>query len=226
MSDNVLILMLSGRASKKQHGILVICLLSFLALMWSLAQFFFIGQYSILNNTISNQGRTDLNPNGFFFFTIGAVVTGIFLISHFLYIYNNLKPTSKVILILSIIAGITGAIGFIFVGLIPGDVYKPGHSMAARIAFGGLELSSVFMIPVFLRKIISGDPWPSKIQFIFMYVLFFLSLILALIVPEMDYLTEAWSIDPRWFTWPPWQWLSFFNVLIWLVLMYLYIPGE
>jgi hypothetical protein len=226
MSINILLLILKGKSSKKHHGIFVICALSFLTLMWSLAQFFFIGQYSFLNNAISNQGRTDLNPNGFVFFSIGTVVTGGFLISHFLYIYNRVKPTLKPILILSILSGITGAIGFIFVGLIPGNIYKPGHSMAANIAFGGLELSAILMIPVFLKKILSGESWPTLPRFIFMYALFFLLILLALIVPEMDFLAVVWNIDPRWFTSPPWQWISFFNVVIWLILAYLYIPSE
>ena len=60
-----------GAATIKQHGIILAFALLLLAILWSTAQFLFDGQYSPLNNTISNQGRTDYNPQGYNLFSIG-----------------------------------------------------------------------------------------------------------------------------------------------------------
>ncbi|MHA1803302.1 MAG: hypothetical protein ACTSU4_02080 [Promethearchaeota archaeon] len=215
-----------GETNKKEHGIILVIVLIFLLIMWALAQFFFKGHYSILNNTISNQGRTDYNPRGFYFFTIGCAVSGFFIIFHFLFIYKKYAPTLIWLLTFSCIAGMIGGIAFMGVGFIPGDIYKPGHSFFARLAFGAFYTSAFSLLIVMVRKVQLKESWPSLKQILIIYGVFVVLLLLTIIIPELDTLANTFNVDPRLFEWPLWQWTSFFNVLMWLINIYLIIPKE
>ena len=215
-----------GRSSKKEHGIFLLLALSLLAILWLTAQLLFDGQYSPLNNTISNQGRTDYNPRGFVFFTIGCAVSGLLLIFHFIYLYHNYSPTLKLIIIISTASGIVASVAFMFVGFIPGDINKPLHSFFARLAFSSFYVSAFSFFVVMLRKIQLKEAWPSIKKVGIVYAIFIILLLLVIIIPELDPLASLWNLDERLFNWPIWQWTAFFNILIWLINVYLIIPAQ
>jgi hypothetical protein len=223
---NKLLTILKGRASKKVQGIYILFIMLLLIILWGTAQLLFEGQYSIFVNTISNQGRTDLNPHGWYFFTAGTISVGLGLIPHFLYLYHNLKPHVKILLILAIISGIYASIGFVFVGIIPGNIYKPGHSFAAQSAFNGFYVSAALFLLVFLIRFGKKEPQPKLIQIILVYLLFFLLLFLAAIVPDLDQYPIFQGFDPRIFSGSLWQWIGFLNVFIWLFNLYFIVPNK
>lgn len=216
----------TGTSSKKQHALLLILALVILASFWITAQLLFEGQYSPLNNTISNQGRTDYNPRGFIFFTLGCTISGLLLILHFIYLYRNYYPTLKLILQISFAAGLVGSFAFIFIGFVPGDINKPLHSFFARLAFGAFYASAFSLLAVMVRKIQLKEAWPSIKQVGIVYAIFGIILLLVIIVPELDALATVLNVDERLFDWPIWQWTAFFNIIIWLINVYLIIPAR
>jgi len=215
-----------GTSFKKEHGIMLVLALVLLAILWLTAQLLFDGQYSPLNNTISNQGRTDYNPRGFVFFTIGCAVSGFLLIFHFIYLYHNYYPALKLVLLISIASGMVASVAFMFVGFIPGDINKPVHSFFARFSFGSFYVSAFSFLLVMLRKIQLKEAWPSIKKVGIVYTIFIILLLLVFIIPELDSLADVWNLDERLFDWPIWQWTAFFNILIWLINVYLIIPSQ
>lgn len=213
-----------GIVTKKQHGIILAFALLLLAILWSTAQFLFDGHYSPLNNTISNQGRTDYNPQGYIFFTIGCATSGFFIIFHFIWLYRKYYPTLRPVLLISVLAGILGGVTFICVGFVPGDINKPVHGVFARLAFGSFYTSVCSFLAVLLRKIQKKEEWPTIKSVGFAYALFVALLLLVIIIPELDFIATIWDLDPRLFEWPIWQWTAFFNVLIWMVNIYFLTP--
>jgi len=214
------------QASKKQHGIIIGLVLSIVAVLWLSAQILFEGEYSILNNHISNQGRPDLNPKGFLFFTVGCMISGIFLIFHFIYLYNNYSPTLKPILILSTAFGVIASISFTVLGFIPGTISWSVHNFFADLAFSSFYLSSFLFLIIMLRKIQKKEAWPSIKKVGIVYGIFFIILILTIVIPQLDFLADEWNLDERLFQPPLWQWTSLFNIVIWLLNIYLIIPSE
>jgi len=57
------------------------------------------------------------------------------------------------------------------------------------------------------------------------YLLFFTLLGLAWGVPQLDDNGPIPDVDPRLFSGSLWQWVGFINILIWLVNLYLILPG-
>ena len=225
MNGDDLFLILTGRANKKQEGIYFLGLLSFLAVMLLLAQRAFPGGYTMLENYISDQGWMKENPEGFIFFTIGATVAGILLIPHFLYILRALMPTCKPLTVFSTFLGLVGSVGFALVGLISKDFSEP-HGLAADLAFGGFAFSALVMLPVLLRKFQKKQEWTKLCQVIVLYAFGIMLVLLALFFQELDPNQFSWEIDPRWFGGPPWQWISFFNVLLWMASVFLILPDS
>lgn len=224
--SNKFLIILKGQASKKTQGIYILVIMVLLIILWGAAQLLFEGQYSIFVNTISNQGRTDLNPRGWYFFTAGTISVGLGLIPHFLYLYHNLKPRVKILLLLAVICGIYASLGFVFVGIIPGNIFKLGHSFAAQSAFNGFYISAALFLLVFLIRLGKKEPQPKLLQIILVYLLFFLLLFLAAIVPDLDQNPTFQGFDPRLFSGSLWQWIGFLNVFLWLINLYFIAPNQ
>ena len=87
--------LISGKSTKKQHGFYILVMFLLLVIFWGTAQLLFDGTYSIFVNSISNQGRPDLNPQGWWGFTVGTLSVGWGLVPHFLYIYRKWSRTGR-----------------------------------------------------------------------------------------------------------------------------------
>lgn len=216
--------LISPHSSKKIHGIYISIILTCLLILWGLAQLLFNGQYSIFTNSISNQGRTDLNPNGWFFFTAGTIFGGLGLIPHFLYLFHHLHHSGKIVLYLAVISGIYASIGFAFVGVFPGNIIKPLHSFAAQSAFNGFYISALLFLIVLIVQLFKKTNSTKWYWILLVYLLFFALLGLAWGVPKLDDNGPIPDVDPRVFSGSLWQWIGFVNVLIWLINLYLIIP--
>ena len=228
MKKNRLLELFQGKAPKKIHGWLLLFNVVFLFINFLLAQAFYPETYSILNNHISNQGGIARNPDGHLFFTIGAGTAGFLLIPHFLYLYHQLndeRANKDLLLKIATACGIIGCIAFSFVGFILVDIKVP-HDQSANFAFGGLGISAVLFLFVLLKKSTKNQIEISKQAIAIIYGISFSLVGLAVIFPNLDFLATSTNIDPRWFSNPPWQWVSFFNVLFWILMVYLIIPGR
>jgi len=224
MRDKVLISILVGKGTKLQHGIYLCSLFFYLAIMFLLAQSVFPGEYSPLVNHISDQGGIADNPKGHIYFIIGVGMTGFLLIPHFLYLYRNFMPTTKLLTFITCLLGIVGAIAFSFVGLIPEDFEQP-HSNFADIAFGSLSICMLLSFFILLRKVHLKEPWPNLKEVIIIYSIIFGLIGLIITFPSVSY-NENWNIDPRLFTWPPWQWTGLVTIILWILLIFLIIPDN
>lgn len=206
-------------------GLYLITVFSFLGIMLLLSQLFYPGGYFFLDNYISDQGWVKNNPVGCWFFIIGASISGILLIPYVIYLYKHLMTTCKPLTHLFLISALIGCIGFSFVGLIPKDFPDP-HDIAADLAFGGLGVSAFLSLFILLRKVQKRESWPKFYQVFVIYSTMILVVSLALIFQNTNLNPLTLDVDPRWTTWPPWQWINFFNVIFWLISLYLIIPDD
>lgn len=174
-----------GTLNKKDMGLYLITVFSFLGIMLLLSQLFYPGGYFFLDNYISDQGWLKNNPVGCWFFITGASVTGILLIPYLIYLYRHLMPTCKPLTHLFLGSALIGCIGFSFVGLIPKDFPDP-HDIAADLAFGGLGLSAFLSLFILLRKMQKRESWPKFYHVFVIYSTMILVVSLALIFQNMN----------------------------------------
>jgi hypothetical protein len=218
---SIFVTILIGKGTKKQHGFYILITFVLLLLSWGTAQLFFDGTYSIFVNSISNQGRTDLNPLGWWGFTLGTLSVGIGLIPHFLYIYRKWKGYLKWLVLLSTIVGMVASVSFGLVGCVPGNINKPLHRIFANTALYGYYASAGLFLLVFILRKIKRYEMPRWVGFLFTYILFAIVLTAVFLFPELETQLAPLGVDPKWFAGSFWQWVGFVNVLLWLVNMYL-----
>ena len=111
--------LITGRASKRVHGLAVMCVFVFFFSACLIAQRTFIGGYSIYEHTVSSQGNDIVNPDGYRLFNLAIIATGFMLIPHFIYLYRRLMPTSPLLTQFFIWSGITGCFGLVLLGFYP-----------------------------------------------------------------------------------------------------------
>ncbi|MHA1897598.1 MAG: DUF998 domain-containing protein [Promethearchaeota archaeon] len=214
-------LLLTGKAHKKTMGIYLFSIIIFFFTMCKISQVLFPGGYSILYYYISDQGCLAENPQGFIFFSIGAITTGLLLIPYFIYIWRHIKNYLTLISNLATLFGLIGSIGLALVGMIPKD-FKHPHDIAADLAFGGYALSAFFLLFVFIRIRVITKKFPSVLSFLLSYGVMF-----ALIATEIVFQSNSKSlelilnINPRYFSSTFWQWMQLFTVLYWMISMYM-----
>lgn len=223
MNVNTLKDIMSGKATKRQFMQYFVVLLVFLFSMFFIAQSLYPVPYTPLNNHISNQGGLARNPDGHIFFIFGVGITGLLLIPYWLYLYRVITPGLKIFKIPATIIGIIGAIGFSVVGLVPEDI-ELIHDTAATVAFGGLGFAAFLYLFVFLYRIFTKQGWPRGYQISIIYGIVITLITTGVIMVNMGKSIFGDSLDPRLYTWPPWQWTSFLAILFWLLSIFLIIP--
>ena len=209
---------LQGKAPSKVHRFYIIFLLSIFALICVIAQTMFPESYSILTNTISDQGCPLSNPDGYFLFNAGLILTGILMIPHFLYIFNVLKQIMPVFTLITIFFGIASSIGIILVGFFPQNIV-PIHAIASKIAFSAffLHANCTFIILLFTRQYLKSFRNRSKglILYLIVFNLTFIFLLIACIFKENP--PESQNIFQSIFTFSMWEWIHFLVIIGWLV---------
>ncbi|GAB4328331.1 MAG: hypothetical protein Kow0069_35460 [Promethearchaeota archaeon] len=200
---------------------------TFMLSFWALAQHFFPGRYTPLENHISDQGGLAANPTGHWFFNASVVVTGVLVLPAFAFLYHRLAVTCSWTSRLFLVSTVVGSAAFSGLGVFPQDVEVP-HDWCADLAFGGLGFGAFLMMLVVLRSKLpprAGGPWPNWL--VLPYGFLVVAAALAATVPNAPPgVRSAWTGDPRVFDDPPWQWTSFFAVLAWLICSLLAAPGE
>ncbi|HMF31783.1 MAG TPA: DUF998 domain-containing protein [Candidatus Lokiarchaeia archaeon] len=193
----------TGRASKRDQLLFFAFTLAVLLTGIIISQAFFPGGYSILNNHISDQGGWANNPQVFWVFDICVVISGILLISSFVWLYRRLLPTMPPVSHLATLGSLAGCVGFICVGLFPQDLGWP-HNYAADLAFGGLGLGALLMFFILIRKMWLREPWPNKVGFGVVFGQIIVVGIIALIA-------QLAHVE-----WAPFQWSLMISEGVWL----------
>jgi hypothetical membrane protein len=96
----------------------------------------FPGQFSPLNNWISDLGNTLMNPAGNVFLNLGCIVTGMLLLPFFigLGVWYTEDKTQNILVIAAQFIGVLMAIALMFVGMYPEN--KPSmHALSAASFF-------------------------------------------------------------------------------------------
>jgi len=208
-TDSAIRTIIYGNASKRQMGMYFFSLLFYLIIMWLIAQSFYLGGYSILEDYISGQGDPYDNPDGYLFFTFGTGLTGIALIPFYIYLYKRFKPTLLLITRLFLLAGIISSIGLALVGFFPRNTSVDlVHDIGADIAFNGAGVCAVCTMFILIRKMIQKIGWPSLVQFILVYGAVF-GLGAWMPFQHNSHLT---------------QWTGFFILMIWMIGIYFLVP--
>lgn len=111
-------------------AIIIFCIFTFTAVA------LFPPGYTPVNNWLSDLGNQNLNPNGFIFFNIGCILTGLILIPFFIGLYKWYTPKKwqKNLLIVAQIIGIFSAFALIMVGVFPEDTGL-NHTISASSFF-------------------------------------------------------------------------------------------
>lgn len=216
-----------GKSSKNEQGIYFGIILAGYTIVSWISQNLFPVKYSWLDFKISAQGGITSNPDGYILWNIGMILMGILLIPHMRYLYENLKDSSprfaKAINILSI----TACIGFSFVGVFPRE-YILLHSIPAAIALYGFyfTLNMYFLLLIERKKNENQIKWSHSWSFVFLFIplniIVFGNFIRSLIPPEM------WNpqLDPRIYSYPPWQWSFLISIFLTFLGLYLISPQK
>ncbi|MHA1745867.1 MAG: DUF998 domain-containing protein, partial [Promethearchaeota archaeon] len=196
-----------GKSSPKNHRNYMLVVVGAFLVVSVWAQIQFPEPYSILRNTISDQGGIILNPDGYKLWNFAIILLGIFTIPYFLFLYNILRSLSEIASVLSTGLGIISSLSVSFVGIYPLDLQAP-HAISAGIAFIGIFLKANIDLVLLLLKNRS-QPQSKKTINIIKIGIFYTLLDGAFIMMMTTFLING-SIVPFW------EWLYFLSVVLWI----------
>ena len=209
---------LQGKAPSKVHRVYILLIFILFATICVICQNVFPEPYSILKNSISDQGCPLNNPNGYYLFNIGIIVMALLLVPHFLYLSHVLKQVMPGVTFITLFLGFIGSIGMIIVGIFPKHM-EPIHGIAAMITFIAFFLYSNGTFIIFLQTRIFLKSFRSRskglITYLVLFNISFAGLIIACIFLENP--PESQEIMNLFFTFPLWEWLYFLVIMGWLI---------
>lgn len=125
--------MLFSHNSSKWIWTGILAVFIFLILLFT-AYLMFPGQYTPLENWISDLGNMELNPQGAMIFNLGCILTGFVLIPFFISLSWLKRENCNKLLITTQIFGFIAAIFLIMVGIFP-ENYPPWHWIWSALFF-------------------------------------------------------------------------------------------
>lgn len=213
-----------GLASKKIHGIYLFFIILILTLSCIIAQILYPDTYSMLDYHVSAQGGVYSNPQGHIYWNIGMIITGILLIPHMLYLHRSFSSTSPKISLISCIISIIACLSISLVGVFPGNFGLP-HLIAGCTTFFGFIISfNLDGIILIERKLKFPNQWPQTWYYLLFYFFLNCSFIGALSLPEISFNLDKLPFDPRWLSFPIWEWALFISVFIWMIGFFILMP--
>ncbi len=213
-----------GLASKKVHGIYLFIVILILTLSCIIAQILYPVTYSMLDYHVSAQGGINANPQGHIYWNIGMIITGILLIPHMLYLHRSFSSTSPKISIISCIISIIACLSISLIGIFPGDLGLPHLIVGCTTFFGFIIAFNLDGIILIERKQKFPNQWPQTWNYLLFYFFLNCSFIGALIIPEISLNLDKLPFDPRWLSFPIWEWTLFISVFIWMIGFFLLMP--
>lgn len=106
----------------------------------------FPGAYSIAENSVSNLGRPDVNPNGWFYFSMAMWFVAFALVPLYATIFRvvDSKQTRVTSVITMILFALTSAGMFMAGTFQEGSAFDKLHLYSAYLGFGGFFLAGIF----------------------------------------------------------------------------------
>jgi hypothetical membrane protein len=164
--------------------------------------------YGMMTNTISDLGNTVLNPNGWFFLSIGIFSSAFLFIPHVRWINKTIRMLSSRAAKMQATFLAIAIFGWIGVGIFNESMAEP-HGFFAAFFFGGLLADTVYTTFTMARQIRIKMPWPRLGDYI--------------LLEAAIYSTGAWlifkfatnteGISGLYIT----EWVFFFGLLGWLI---------
>lgn len=225
IKNSLFVSILQGKSSKKNQGYLFFSTIFIAVILITISAIKFDNPYFMLRESVSSLGIKSENPNGYIFFRIAFILSGLTFIPYFIYIYRIFHPTayhtSRSALVISIIS----CICIIGVGIFPEDNPIP-HYTNAIIAFIGFTTVFSCYLYIFVKKMIQKDSWPKIWQIVLLYVMFYGALIGFLFVLFLFWLYYYHSIIFINFSLPLWEWILVMGIFSWIIGSYLIIPNN
>jgi len=216
---------LQGKSSKKNQGYLFFSSIFVTVILIVISAILFDYPSFMLRESVSSLGIKSENPNGYIFFRIAFILSGLLFIPYFIYIYRIFHPTayhtSRAALIISIIS----CICIIGVGIFPEDNPVP-HYTNATIAFIGFTTVFSCYLYIFIKRINQKDSWPKIWHIILLYVMFYgalLGFLFVLILFGLYYYYRIFIIS---FSLPLWEWILVIGIYSWIIGSFLIIPNN
>jgi len=198
---------MTGKSSPKNHRKYMLSIAGVFLIISVYAQIRFPETYSILRNTISDQGSILLNPDGHQLWNVGMILLGIFTIPYLLFLYNILKSLSEIESLVSTVIGIASSISMSFVGIYPLDLKTP-HAISAGIAFIGIFLkANIDLILILIKN--RTQPPSKKATNLIKIGIFYTLLDGAFVMMMATYLINGSVV-------PFWEWLYFLSIVLWI----------
>lgn len=164
----------TGTSSKTEYLLYYSIVFSIYILGIIISASVYPGGFSFNRVYTSYLGGYPNNPDGYRFYNACEILTGILSIPHFIFLYQRLKPSVRILSWIACLFGIIGYIGFASIGIFHQGTGEPGHGIATWFAFGGLGGAALFLLPVFIRRIVKHEYWPKLWKFILNYGQIFL----------------------------------------------------
>ena len=213
-----------GKAPKRIHAFYISFLLFFYLIITIISICLYPGSYSIFNH-VSNLGSKSTNPNGYLLWNIGTIILGLLFIPHMLYIHNYFISSSPKLGVLNCIFGIISSIGWSLVGIFRED-FITAHFITASIAFIGLMITFDLDLIIILD---TKSEFKNGVHFRYIlvhYILLNLVFLISAILPNLDHFFPDISFDSPWLSYPPWEWLFFTILLLFILNLFFLVPEK
>ncbi|WP_457916772.1 hypothetical protein [Candidatus Lokiarchaeum ossiferum] len=216
-----------GKTSKKEQGIYFGVIIVGYTIISLISQSLFPVKYSILDFKISAQGSITSNPDGHILWNIGMIVMGLLLVPHMRYLNDGLKNSSPRFAEAINVLSITACIGFSFVGLFPRE-YPWLHSIPAAIALYGFyfSLNMYLLLLIDQKKNERQTVWPKSWSFVLIFIplnVVVIGNVLRSLLPSKLWISQ---IDPRIYSYPPWQWSFLISIFLTFLGIFLILPNK
>ena len=229
LSQNLLMKLLTGRASRNIQGWYLIFYLGIYFSLLIICFSTYSGSYSIFTNFISDLGMPARNPSTWWLFSIAMIWNGIMFYPQYRYMYYHQARDFKIMNIIAVTLGYVASIGSIIIGLFPQDFSTETsnipHLLGVFIQFGGVYSSILFNFIIILHKKRKKHSWPRKWSFIFYYIQAYFAVIIYYYNYELHTLFTPFGIPSVLFSVYFWEWIVMFSVIIWILGLF-HITGE
>lgn len=116
------------------------------------------GGFSFSDVYVSYLGAPEHNPAGWWIYNACELVAGYMLVFAFVYTYRKIRGTMKILAFIGCLFAMIGAAGFGTIGIYYQGADPDGHRITTILAFGGLGIAALLLLPVFVRMVAKRVP--------------------------------------------------------------------
>ena len=226
LKDSVFGQILRGRAQKKVHFWWLLATFGIIMLGTVIARLLYPNSYSMLTKSVSSLGNPLKNPQGYLYWNIAIVVTGLMLIPTVLYFYHALEPIAHITSKMFVYIGIFSSLGISGVGLYSEETII--HYVFATAAFFGLTFAFSCNVYTLSKQLKEKASWPKLWQTILLFAQLFLVMAGFLTAFSIYWVYYFWDIYLfiELFYLPLWEWLVLISNLVYVLALFVMIPQD